>query len=295
MSFFVKFWGVRGSIPTPGPSTRRYGGNTSCYELRVGDQLMICDAGTGIRPLGLDLLERGLKRIEGHMFFSHAHWDHIQGFPFFLPAYEPSTKLHVYGIDRGDDRPHDLLSGQMQSDYFPVGFRDLGGQIVPGYLESGEGLVGPVRVRAFEQIHPGTSYGFSFEYAGKRVVYMTDNEIDQALPASETKLGAGDDGLRSIPEAMIEFARGAELLIADGQYTDEEYAEKVGWGHARATTVTDMAILGDVKQLAITHHDPMQSDGDVDRKIAKCRKRVKRLGGSVEVFGAREGLELRIA
>ena len=289
MRIFVKFWGVRGSIPTPGPSTRRYGGNTSCYEIRIGDTLIICDAGTGIRPLGLDLLNRGASTIEGHMFLSHAHWDHIQGFPFFLPVYEQSTKIFVYGLSTGDDRPHDLLSGQMQTDYFPVSFRDLGGQVIPGYLENFEGLIGDIKVRALEQIHPGSSHAFSFEHDGRRVVYMTDNEIDIALPDI-----TANDGLRPVPERMVDFVRDAELLIADGQYTEEEYPRKVGWGHARATTVTDLAIAGNVKRLAITHHDPMQSDMEVDAKIAVCRKRVQTLGGNVEVFGAREGLELRI-
>ena len=289
MRIFVKFWGVRGSIPTPGPSTRRYGGNTSCYEIRIGDILIICDAGTGIRPLGLDLLKRSPNAIEGHMFLSHAHWDHIQGFPFFLPAYEESTKLFVYGLSTGDDRPHDLLSGQMQTDYFPVSFRDLGGQVIPSYLENFEGQIGDITVRALEQIHPGASHAYSFEHDGRRVVYMTDNEIDQALPEIKD-----DDQLRPIPQQMVDFVQGADLLIADGQYTEDEYLKKVGWGHARATTVTDLAIAGNVKRLAITHHDPMQSDQEVDAKIAVCRERVKTLSGNVEVFGAREGLEIRI-
>ncbi len=289
MRIFVKFWGVRGSIPTPGPSTRRYGGNTSCYEIRIGDILIICDAGTGIRPLGLDLLKRSPNAIEGHMFLSHAHWDHIQGFPFFLPAYEESTKLFVYGLSTGDDRPHELLSGQMQTDYFPVSFRDLGGQVIPSYLENFQGQIGDIKVRALEQIHPGASHAYSFEHDGRRVVYMTDNEIDQALPEIKN-----DDELRPVPQQMVDFVQGADLLIADGQYTEDEYLKKVGWGHARATTVTDLAIAGNVKRLAITHHDPMQSDQEVDAKIAVCRERVKKLGANVEVFGAREGLEIRI-
>ena len=147
MGFYVKFWGTRGSIPTPGYSTQKYGGNTSCVEVRVNDQIYICDGGTGLRELGEDILRRENHPKMFHMFLSHSHWDHIQGFPFFGPAYIPAYKLVVYGTDEGDSRIHDLLSGQMSSDYFPVDFSELQGQIVSDFLgKGGRSLDGVVAV-----------------------------------------------------------------------------------------------------------------------------------------------------
>ncbi len=293
MAFFVKFWGTRGSIPTPGYLTQIYGGNTPCVELRINDVLFICDGGSGLRELGLDLLKRGLNPIVAHIFFSHAHWDHIQGFPFFVPAYAPDNTITVYGTSRGDAKFHGLLSGQMESDYFPVDFSDLGANIKANDLGDGEKEIAGVRVRCVAQIHHGPSYAYSFEKDGCKVVYATDNEIDLEL-GNKDEVNADLSTPRQIPDRFVEFARGAELLIADGQYTEEEYPFKVTFGHPRATTLVDMALRAGVKQLAVTHHDPMQSDDDVTKKIEACRERVQSLGGDLVVFGAREGLELRV-
>ncbi len=286
--FFVKFWGTRGSIPTPGFRTRKYGGNTSCVEMRIDGTLFICDGGTGLRELGIDLMRRSPTAIKAHLFFSHPHWDHIQGFPFFTPAYAPENTFHIYGTKAGERRIFELLSGQMRSDYFPVSFSELGAKIEPSSLEECGGVIDGVTIKAFEQHHPGASYAFSFEKGGRKVVYATDNEVDQTL------LGEGPDGLRQVPLPYLDFVRGADLLIADGQYTDEEYPERAGWGHARATTLVDAAVQAGVKQLAIYHHDPMHADEQIDALIERCRARAKRHTDALVVFGAREGLELRI-
>ena len=292
---FVKFWGVRGSIPTPGHRTQRYGGNTPCVEIRAGDTLLVVDGGTGLRELGLDLHSRfGARPLTLHLFFSHPHWDHIQGFPFFTPAYLPTTTVHVYGAAAGGKTIHELLGGQMQSRYFPVAFSDLGGKVVSDDLDlKRPTTVGGVKVSALSLIHPEGCVGLAFEHDGHKVVYMTDNEIDRGLPDA---LAVAKDlkKLRRIPEAMVDFCRNADLLIADGQYTDEEYAKKVGWGHPRASTTVDLAVRAAVKLLAITHHDPMHSDTELDALMASCAKRARDHGSSVEVFGAREGVELKI-
>lgn len=292
--FFVRFWGTRGSIPTPGYRTRKYGGNTSCVEVRIGDSLFICDGGTGLRELGLELLKRGQSPIVAHMFFSHPHWDHIQGFPFFMPAYMRENRFTIYGTSKGDRRIFRLLSGQMRSDYFPVSFSELDAIIIASDLESAGGEIEGVKVRAFEQHHPGKSYAFSFERDGVRVVYATDNELDLTLENAE-EATRNLEALRKVPDDYLDFVRGADLLIADGQYTDDEYPAKVGWGHARAITAVDAAVQAGVKQLAIYHHDPMHADEDVDAKIEICRRRARRLGADdLVVFGAREGMELRL-
>jgi len=288
---FVKFWGTRGSIPTPGPRTQRYGGNTSCVEVRFADTVLICDGGTGLRELGMDLLRRADgKPLTLHLFFSHPHWDHIQGFPFFGPAYAAEHTLYVYGED---DKLHQLLSGQMQSAYFPVNFAELKARVLPRVFEGGSVIIDGAEVRLFSQEHPGGSIGLVFSRAGKKVVYSTDNELDRFLldPSLPT---TRPEALRTLPQKLIDAAQGADLLIADGQYDDEEYLRKPGWGHARASTAVDFAVQCGAKQLAIFHHDPMQSDRDVDAKVAACAERALKLGSPLKVLGAREGVEIKI-
>lgn len=293
MPAFVRFWGTRGSIPTPGHGTRRYGGNTSCVEIRFGETLFICDGGTGLRELGLALVERETSGVEAHMFFSHMHWDHIQGFPFFVPAYAPKNHLHVYEVQESDTRVQRLLHGQMRSEYFPVTFADLGAKISAGFFEQGRLTIDGVTVRCLLQNHPGKSYAYSFEKDGTKVVYATDSELDLVLRNREASLR--DPALiRELPDEVADFVAGADLLIADAQYTDTEYPSKVGWGHSRANTVVDLSVLAGVSQCALFHHDPMQNDDAVESKVAAARERAARVASGPTFFGAREGLELKV-
>ncbi len=293
MEFLVRFWGTRGSIPTPGHATKRFGGNTSCVALTIDGVLIICDGGSGLRELGLHLTEQQKGPIEAHMFFSHMHWDHIQGFPFFVPAYSKDSKLYVYEVSKGEQRIKEMLHGQMSSDYFPVQFSDLGAQILSGNLESGSTSIDGVTIKSFEQHHPGRSYAYSFEKGGKKFVYATDNELDLTLLNREESL-SNRATLRRVPAAFIDFIRDADLLVADGQYTDDEYPAKIGWGHARANTVVDAAIAANVKQCAIYHHDPMHSDSGVDSIVIAAQRRAELAGSPVTVFGAREGMTLKL-
>ena len=291
--FRVRFWGIRGSVPTPGSANHRYGGNTSCVEVRVGETLFICDAGTGIRDLGQALVATQ-EPIEAHLFFSHTHWDHIQGFPYFAPAYSRDHQILVYGTDEGDTRFHRLLSGQMSSDaYFPVDFKDLKARIEPRDLGGGHREIDGVKVSYLSQHHPGGSFAYAFEVDGRKLVYATDHELD-AVVLNRAKTEENPDLLREPPADFLEFIEGADLLVGDAQYTDAEYLQHVGWGHSRATTLTDAAIMGGVKQLALFHHDPMQSDAAVDAKVETCQARAGQHGSKLQVFGAREGLQVRI-
>jgi len=290
----VRFWGTRGSIPAPGHPTRKFGGNTSCVEIRIGDTLLVCDAGTGIRELGLDMKNRGPDRHEVHLFFSHMHWDHIQGFPFFVPAYDPRNTLYVYETQPGGTRVQQLLQGQMRSEHFPVDFADLGSFMVARHFDAdGESRFGGVDIACREQHHPGSSWAFAFSYEGRKVVYATDAELDQQLVDPE-RAASRPDELRTLPDDLVAFCSDADLLIADGQYTDEEYPTKIGWGHARATTVVDLAVQAGVKQCAIFHHDPLHTDVQVDEMVDDCRRRATSHGATVTLLGAREGLELRL-
>jgi phosphoribosyl 1,2-cyclic phosphodiesterase len=274
---FVRFWGVRGSIPTPGPKTRRYGGNTACVEVRSDKTMLVFDAGTGIRELGVELMRNPPPQgIQVHLFLSHPHWDHIQGFPFFGPAYVPNTTITVY-CPEGDPKNYQLLSGQMSQESFQ-------GDAV----EAGDFVV-----RHFTQRHPGGSVGFRVEHEGSSVVYATDSEVDLQLGDLKAPLRQPDK-LRAVPRELVSAMRDASLLIADGQYTDAEYATRGGWGHPRATTVVDLATESQVGQLALTHHDPMHSDRDTDDKVTECAERAIAHGSKVEVFGAREGVVLKV-
>jgi phosphoribosyl 1,2-cyclic phosphodiesterase len=276
MPLFVRFWGVRGSIPTPGPRTRRYGGNTSCVEIRHGDTLLVCDAGTGLRELGVHLLRKhGVGPLAVHLFLSHPHWDHIQGFPFFGPAYRQNVTIFIY-CPEDDDRNYRLLSGQMENDYFPVRFSDLGAKVLLRRFTNGSVTVDGVTVRHFAQCHPGGSLGFRFEASQRAVVYATDHELD------------------ALPTRAIEAFHKADLVIGDSQYSDEEYELRSGWGHPRATTLVDCAVHAQVRQLALTHHDPMHSDREIDAKVMVCVDRARQLDSELEVFGAREGVELKL-
>jgi phosphoribosyl 1,2-cyclic phosphodiesterase len=284
----VRFWGTRGSSPTPGHRTRIFGGNTSCVSLETDGKLFICDAGTGMRELGIRLARDGKTPFEGHLFISHSHWDHIQGFPFFIPAYVPGNTLHVYDPAGRDRRVYDLLSGQMRGDYFPVDFSSLNANILPDRLEEEGRTIGEVHVSTMMLNHPGGSFAYRFDRGDQRIVYATDNEIDTELE-DITDLTLP----RDIPARFVEFASGADLLIADAQYTDEEYVTKHGWGHSRASTAVDMALAAGCKQLALFHHDPMHSDAEIRQIEADARLRVQERGSELVVFAAREGLELR--
>lgn len=286
MDVFIKFWGTRGSIPTPGTRTRKFGGNTSCVEVRVGETLFILDAGSGLRELGSDLLARGKKPIVAHLLLSHSHWDHVQGFPFFAPAYVPGNEVILYGSKPGDDRYHRLLSGQMKSDYFPVDFAALNAVIRQDYLQEGGKDVAGARIETFPLNHPGGALAYSFTVGRKKVVYATDNELifDAGKPAE----------LRPAPPELVRFVQGADLLITDSQYTDAQYATRKGWGHSSCFSTTDLAVQAGVKMLATFHHEPANSDEEIDAMIEACRARVASHGANLVVFAAREGLELRV-
>lgn len=293
MGAYVKFWGTRGSIPTPGSWTRVYGGNTSCVEIRFDDTLFICDAGSGIRELGKDLLERDPIPRDVHLFITHTHWDHIQGFPFFAPAHAQDFKIHLYDIAGNGSSRHSLISGQMTSSYFPVNFGDLQAGIESKSIENGEIMINGVKVSCFPTNHPGGCYGYSFEKDGKKVSYVTDNEIslthDDTFPDTENK-----GRLRVMPEALLQSVIDSDLLIIDAQYDEHEYAQKVGWGHSSSFSATDLGIQAGVQAVALFHHDPECSDEEVDNKVETCRNRAAAYGAELIIFAAREGVELKL-
>jgi phosphoribosyl 1,2-cyclic phosphodiesterase len=279
----VRFWGVRGTIPTPGPETCRYGGNTACVEVRAGGELLILDAGTGIRKLGQALSQSG-EPIHGTLLISHAHWDHIHGLPFFAPAMAPGNCFRVYGSAGSGPHLRSILASQMESPYFPLSLDDLPNTLEFYELRDDAIEVGAVKVRTLPLHHPGFALGFRVEAAGKAIVYATDQEPLAAANGAEPRLD---------PQ-LLHFAAGADLLICDAQYTAEEYRRHVGWGHSSVTDAVRLALAARVERLALFHYDPERSDAAVDTLLQVARDEVKRRSGRLECVAAAEGLELAI-
>jgi phosphoribosyl 1,2-cyclic phosphodiesterase len=272
MDLTVRFWGVRGSIASPGPHTVKTGGNTPCVEVRAGDSLIVLDAGTGMRPLGDRMLREGIR--ECTVLSSHLHWDHIQGLPFFVPAWVPGHRIHVVGR-RGIAQ---ALRAQMTAPCFPVSLTDMKAELTFAEIEPGEPFsIGGASVRAAALNHPGGVFAYRIEAGGRSVVYATDTE-HYACPDPH----------------LVALARGADVLIYDAMYTDDEYSgrigpTKVGWGHSTWQAAVAVAEAAGVEQLALFHHDPQRSDEDVDAIEALASK--ARPGA----FAAREGESIVLA
>lgn len=277
----VSFYGVRGSIATAGEATRRYGGNTSCVAVEVAGQHLIFDAGTGIRSLGRDIARAvGVGRVHANLFFSHLHWDHIQGFPFFGPAYVPGNRVDLWHVRSGPDAPgaQEVLAKQMRPPTFPVALEAMGGELCFHELELGQPVrVGEARLRHAAVDHPNGCVAWRVEHEGHAIVYATDLEHEVDAP----------------PPALIELARGADLLIYDAMYTPEEYAglagpSRRGWGHSTFEGGANLAEAAGVGELCLFHHDPSHDDGFMDALAARARRRYR--ATSV----AREGMVIEI-
>jgi phosphoribosyl 1,2-cyclic phosphodiesterase len=290
----ARFWGVRGSIPTPGRATEKYGGNTTCIELRCGDTIFVFDAGSGVCDLSRALLKEFDGRpLEATFFFTHLHWDHIQGFPFFSPAFQPQNKLFIYGDEHGDQSLKDLLGGTMHGYYFPITIAAMQAQLV-FLTTSAEFEVGPARVKTFTLPHPGGCLGYRVESGGSVFVLATDCELDQRA-ANRDELKRSPEAKRSYAPELLEFFSGADLLIIDAQYTDEDYQGKADWGHNSMAAVVDLCTQVRPHMVALFHHDPTSNDRKVTAIVAETNRRLKQRGvKSVLVTGAREGLTVRV-
>lgn len=290
----VRFWGTRGSVPTPGPSTVRFGGNTACIEMRTDrGTFFIFDSGTGIRELGLELTRRG-ESVNAHLLLGHTHWDHISGFPFFTPAFVPGNHLTIYGARDLDRSLRDVLAGQMHYTYFPVPLGDLRADIEFYELEEGEIQIEETRVRSHYLNHTAVCMGYRIEADGVSVAYITDHEpyavptrvVDPDADPGRSPFVHGGD------RRLVEFVRGVDLLIQDTQYTPEEYNQRRGWGHGSTEYVTDIAVAAGVRQTAMFHHEPTHSDADIEHMVDAARARARSLGSPVEIFAAAEGQEV---
>ena len=275
--FTVKFWGVRGSIASPGPETVDIGGNTSCVELACGDETLILDAGTGLRRLGHALLARR-RPVAATLLLSHFHWDHIQGLPFFVPAYLPETELTVVGAASGIMSLRETLVHQMTAPVFPVRLDELSSKLLTRNVRPGECFsAAGAEITVAKGNHPGGVHAYRIDYGGHAVVYATDIE----------HYACTDPGL-------VALARNADVLIYDAQYTQEEYEgvvgrAKVGWGHSTNVAAAELAAAAGIGHLYLFHHDPSRSDEAVRELEAATRRLYE------NATAAREGMSIELS
>ncbi len=295
----IKFWGVRGSIPCPGAKTVKYGGNTPCIEVYFPEinRLIIIDAGSGLRELGNDLMTRG-QPVEAHLFLTHTHWDHIMGFPFFVPAYLPGTHIRMYGPATYEDETlEQIVGGQMTYRYFPIREAELAANIQYFSLKEetidlGDGII----VKTKYLNHPVLCLGYRIEYQDKVFCTAYDTEVFRNIFITDPdhhdyneEMAIEGEQVAIEQNNMIErFYQGADLLVHDSQYTQEEYEQTyIGWGHSHVEYVCAAAQRNQVKQLALFHHDPLRTDQQLDEMTEKyCHSNYS---GNVKSFFAKEG------
>lgn len=287
---YVKFWGTRGSIAKPGSSTVRYGGNTSCIEVRsAAGTIVVVDCGTGIQGLGQALMRNTPLPMIGHILISHTHWDHIQGLPFFAPLFVPGNEWDIYAPRGLSQTLRDILAGQMEYTYFPITLDALGANVRYHDLVEGVVEVGDITVRTQYLNHPALTLGYRLEVDGASLVYTCDHE-----PFSQ-QLADGRKDIADQDQRHIDFLRDADLVIHDAQYTAAEYVSKVGWGHSTFEAAVDMCRLAGAKRLALTHHDPLRDDDAVDQMQEAARTRASEAGVELDVFAAKEGMEIELS
>ncbi len=275
----VKFWGTRGSIPVPGPTTIRYGGNTTCVSVEGKDgTFLIIDAGSGIRALGVDLMKRG-KNFPIHVLMTHFHWDHIQGWPFFTPTFLPKSEFIVHGRAKSALELEQIFSRQMEFTYFPVEFKNLPSSFNFTPLHENSLTIGSLNIQTIDLCHPGGSFGVKIWEKERSFVFLTDHEAGlkdkQPHPYSD----------------YVNFVKNTQLLVHDAQFTDEELPSRKTWGHSSYQEALKLAMEAGAKRLGLFHHAPERVDYEIDRFVLDCNRILEKNRKSIEVFGVMEGME----
>ena len=283
----LAFWGTRGSIPTPGAAFMRHGGNTSCMQIEYGGEILVFDAGSGIRELGLELVKGEPRRV--HLFITHTHWDHIQGFPFFTPAFVPGFEVVVYGAEGFGKSLEAVFRGQLDQDYFPVQMEDMNASIEFRHLTPEPVHAGGAVVTWEYSQHPGATVGYKVELGGTTVSWFPDNEFlfGYTAPPDELTL---DDARLAPYRRVIDFLSDVDILVHEAQYTNDEYPAKIGWGHSSVSNAALLAHLTGAKRWIVTHHDPMHDDRFLERKLNLTRQQLGRLGTRTPVSHAYDGM-----
>lgn len=308
MAIRVKFWGVRGSVPCPGPNTVSFGGNTSCLELRFGEanRLIVIDAGTGIRELAGYIVKNDLPKgpIKTQLFLTHTHWDHIMGFPFFIPIFIPNTELQVFGpVTYEEDTLDKIVGGMLTYRYWPVRLTELAAKIEYFNLKEGSRDLGQGLWLTTKYLnHPILVLGYRFEYRGKVLCTAYDTEpfrnVFEASPDSPNydpdAVREGELAAQEENEKVVRFIQGADILIHDTQYTHKEYiSSKIGWGHSSFEQAVNVAHRAGVKKLLLFHHDPDRADRELERIERSIRGGISGKT-TMEVSVAREGMEVEV-
>ena len=290
----VRFWGTRGSIATPGRGTNHFGGNTSCVEVTTASgEVLILDCGTGARPLASTLMAPGRRPIHTNILIGHTHWDHIQGFPFFVPAFVQGNSVAIHGPQGSRGSLHEVLAGQMQFPYFPVELNQLPAAMSYHELTEGIHTIGGTRVAAQFLNHPAMTLGYRIEADGVAVVYLVDHEpFSDDLWRAGAEPGRIESILHEGDRRHARFMADADLVIHDAQYTPEEYPAKKTWGHSTYEYVVQIAAAAGVRKVALTHHDPGHDDDFVGDMERNARALARDVGTELEVFCAYEGCEL---
>lgn len=293
---------MRGSIPVPGKETLRYGGNTPCLEMISNSgKRIIVDAGSGLRTLGLELIKAEPPPRTYHILVSHTHWDHIQGFPFFIPALVPGNKIVIWGFKNVEMSLEQIFQDQMKWVYFPISMRNMSAEIEFREIEEESFDIYDYHIESLYLNHPGLVLGYKIRVDGKVIVYATDTEPYHKLFDSSNNHSSNDSDLDSkigehvnqLDRRLIDFSQGADLLIHDAQYLEHEYGTKIGWGHSTVEEAISVALAARAKKLVLFHYDPMRTDDDLDEIMKTWKKQMKQDKKPLEIIAAYEGLILK--
>lgn len=292
MQTYMRFWGTRGSIPVSGAGYNIYGGNTSCLEVRSKDTLIIIDAGTGIRALGELIMKSSCRNI--HLFIGHSHWDHILGFPFFAPCYNPEFKIHVYAAKGFGRSIEELFTGMLDRDYFPVKLGEMQARFQFTDLEDFDPLIiGDIAVHYTFCNHPGATLGFKIESADRKISYITDNEFLLGYHGRPQDL-AESNPLFDPYRRIMDFVKGSDVIVHEAQYNNEDYVSKVGWGHSSISNASILVKFSGAKQWIVTHHDPAHDDVYLQKKLLTHEAVCKDCKLDTSVQLAYEGMVLHL-
>ena len=277
----IRCWGARGSIPVCGKDYLRYGGNTTCLEIQNNNgDILLVDAGSGIREAGNALVATG--RLNVTLLLTHGHWDHIMGFPFFKPLYQPQVEITVVGEAFAQDSIKDILAQIMSAPYFPINYDEVRANVIYADRCGDIFPLGDLSVESIALSHPNRASGYKFTQSGKTFVFFTDNE-----------LGLDHEGAAGY-DSYVSFCRDADLLVHDAEYKDDEYSGKRGWGHSTVGQVAKLALDAGVKRLGLFHHNQDRRDDEIDDMVAGCCALMARAGAKTDCFGVSQGMEMTL-